>query len=414
MFEILTALYIKDFFNEREREGDEERQSDLQRALFDVTVDIEVTTMDPPFMEKDDGGGGVEDGGNAKKNGGGGSSSRAVDDDADSDGSNDDRIRTLLLRTTPRRQEERFRSSSSRRRKLEGKVTITYSQIISYRVQNNAEVDLLDLKSIVKEPFNNVLKRDKYVASLKDGGEGRFDALKLATLPMIQGPDLVVKQSINKLFVGLVVGGFVCFAMLGTMCRKTRKFNIRLSEYVLPDITDTDTLNTNPNAGFVSEAEMASLPEQARSVATIDHDYIPSHRPCSASTAGGTLGTLETLGTLGTHKSSKTGSQSASTNDESFIEYFSGRKKCNRVKDVYYVIVPPGKVGVVFNTPDSGAPTIDSFREYCLISDQLAIGDQIIAVDDENVEEMTAVQLQKLYNQKSGNLTRQFTMLRKS
>jgi len=412
LFEKLTALYIKDFFNEREDkgEGDEERQSDLQRALFDVTVDIEVTVMDPPFMERDDGGSGVENGGNKKKNGGGGSS-RAVDDDADSDGSNDDRIRTLLLRTTPRRQETWFHNRS-RRRKLEGKVAITYSQIISYRVRSNAEVDLSDLKLIVKEPFNNVSKRDKYVASLKDGGEGHFDALELATLPMIQGgevvdafgPDLVVDKS-NKLLVGLGVVGLVIFAVLGTICCETRKPKIRCSECNLPHMSDTGTLNTNPNSGFMSEAEMASLPDQEQSVATIDHDYMyTSHRPCTASTAGGTLGT---------YKSSKTGAQSNGTNDASFIEYFLGGN-FNRVKDVFDVIVPPGKVGVVFNTPDSGAPTIDSFREYCLISDQLAIGDQIIAVDDENVTEMTAVELSILNNQKSGNPTRKFTMLRKS
>eukprot|EP00555_Chaetoceros_dichaeta_P012810 CAMPEP_0198257012 /NCGR_PEP_ID=MMETSP1447-20131203/6791_1 /TAXON_ID=420782 /ORGANISM="Chaetoceros dichaeta, Strain CCMP1751" /LENGTH=399 /DNA_ID=CAMNT_0043943801 /DNA_START=118 /DNA_END=1313 /DNA_ORIENTATION=+ len=197
LFQDITALHIENFYNTDKASS---RKSDFQLALFDVQVDIVVLRMNPPYLgivdvtvdEKEKN---VEDGGNGRERApavgadvvdGNKSAPNVVEDVADEkemedidgqkvviddtvdntdgDDSVRDRMRMLVVRTTPQRQEPHRRYLRiSRRNQEAGVLAITYTQTISYRVRNNANIDLLDVDSIVNsiatEPFNNISKR---------------------------------------------------------------------------------------------------------------------------------------------------------------------------------------------------------------------------------------------------------------
>lgn len=76
------------------------------------------------------------------------------------------------------------------------------------------------------------------------------------------------------------------------------------------------------------------------------------------------------------------------------------------------VFVPPGKLGIIINTPDEGPPVIHIVKETSAVLDQIRVGDKLIAIDDEDVENMTAVQVSKLISFKSSNPQRKFTIVR--
>jgi len=85
----------------------------------------------------------------------------------------------------------------------------------------------------------------------------------------------------------------------------------------------------------------------------------------------------------------------------------------NAAKDVALAVwAPPGKLGVVFDTPNDGSPVVHAIKDSSPIADKLQVGDKLIAVDDENVETMTAINVSKLISHKSANLTRKLSIMR--
>jgi C-terminal processing protease CtpA/Prc len=83
-------------------------------------------------------------------------------------------------------------------------------------------------------------------------------------------------------------------------------------------------------------------------------------------------------------------------------------------EQVLDIIAPAGKLGVVIDTPDDGAPVVHAVKDSSVIADQIQVGDKLIAVDDEDVRSMTAIKVSKLISKKSANPSRKLTIIRTS
>jgi C-terminal processing protease CtpA/Prc len=81
-------------------------------------------------------------------------------------------------------------------------------------------------------------------------------------------------------------------------------------------------------------------------------------------------------------------------------------------EEVIEVMAPAGKLGVVIDTPDDGAPIVHAVKDSSVIADQINVGDKLIAVDDVDVRSMTAIKVSKLISKKSSNPTRKLTIVR--
>ena len=113
--------------------------------------------------------------------------------------------------------------------------------------------------------------------------------------------------------------------------------------------------------------------------------------PVNAGATGGALGGFDTGG--------------------SFEDAYRGAGG-NVKEDLLHVFAPPGKLGVVIDTPDDGAPVVHAVKDSSVIADKIQVGDKLVAVDDEDVRAMTAIKVSKLISRKSANASRKLSIIR--
>jgi len=207
-----------------------------------------------------------------------------------------------------------------------------------------------------------------------------------------------------------IVGELVVLFIIGSMCLKWRRGQIckappeQNPRIVLPEVGESGTLNTDQHGGIVSPESIANIHGQEQSVGTTDPNY-----PGTVSSDGGTLQSrFSGDNTFGT--------QSIYTNEndnQSFQKYLrSASDQAHSRQDIFSLTTPAGRVGFVIDTPNSGAPVIHSIEEDCPIVEWLLVGDHIVAVDDENVMDYTAVKISRMISHRSAKPKRKFTIVR--
>lgn len=143
------------------------------------------------------------------------------------------------------------------------------------------------------------------------------------------------------------------------------------------------------------------------SVATVDYDYSKAYGggdTSVVSSAGGTMGdTTRQTGDVPANAMAL----AALGAESQFREAEAGVRE-----EVIEIIAPAGKLGVVIDTPDDGAPVVHAVKDSSVIADQIQVGDKLIAVDDEDVRSMTAIKVSKLISKKSANPQRKLTIIR--
>jgi PDZ domain len=80
--------------------------------------------------------------------------------------------------------------------------------------------------------------------------------------------------------------------------------------------------------------------------------------------------------------------------------------------EVIVIDAPAGKLGVVIDTPDDGAPVVHAVKDTSVIAHLIQVGDKLIKVDEEDVRSMTAIKVSKLISKKSANPVRRLTIVR--
>jgi len=81
-------------------------------------------------------------------------------------------------------------------------------------------------------------------------------------------------------------------------------------------------------------------------------------------------------------------------------------------EELIHIFAPPGKLGVVIDTPNDGASFVHAIKSTSVLADRIKINDKLVAVDDEDVRSMTAINVSKLIGKKSSNPSRKLTVLR--
>jgi len=79
-----------------------------------------------------------------------------------------------------------------------------------------------------------------------------------------------------------------------------------------------------------------------------------------------------------------------------------------------HVIAPAGKLGIIVDTPQAGGPAYvcEIKKDTCPIADKIQLEDKVIAVDDIDVQRMSAVTVSRLLAGKSRQAERKITVLR--
>ena len=91
-------------------------------------------------------------------------------------------------------------------------------------------------------------------------------------------------------------------------------------------------------------------------------------------------------------------------------------------EETIVIIAPKGKLGVVIDTPTinninnntgkTTMPIVHAIKDTCPIRSQIRVGDKLLAVDDEDVTYMTAVEVSRLIGRKCEQKERKLTIVR--
>ncbi len=159
-----------------------------------------------------------------------------------------------------------------------------------------------------------------------------------------------------------------------------------------------------------------SLSISKLSVATVDYDYSKAYGgggDTSVSSAGGTFGSQTHLQSfLDPRTAGATGATLGGFSDADSFEEAYRDPNANVKEELLNVFAPPGKLGVVIDTPNDGAPVVHAVKDSSVIADKIQVGDKLVAVDDEDVRSMTAIKVSKLISRKSANPSRKLTIIR--
>jgi membrane-associated protease RseP (regulator of RpoE activity) len=133
------------------------------------------------------------------------------------------------------------------------------------------------------------------------------------------------------------------------------------------------------------------------------------------SSVGGTLGdtTRQTAGEVAAGSAAARAALGASFESD-HLRGSGGTSRLGLREQVIVIDAPAGKLGVVIDTPDDGAPVVHAVKDSSVIADQIQVGDKLIKVDDEDVRSMTAIKVSKLISKKSANPVRRLTIMRTS
>jgi len=337
-------------------------------------------------------------------------------------------------------------SSSTRRRRLgqemqhrhlqKDALEVTYNHQIRYRTVGEVNVSP---EQVILTPFASSNGNKAYVQMLKDTDNAAFENLEGTsgvTLP--PEPEEGGGGGLSTpIWIGIGAGGgALLLALIAGGVYMSRRGNGGTKGYVTTSGADAplasvkggaaDDVSTleNPNKGMGVHTSNESLGGYGdQSVATVDYDYSKAYggggESSVVSSAGGTMGentqgdNTMTSSALGTSAlgAGAMAAGSFSDNDSYGDQYrdHGGQNTKELLIDVY---APPGKLGVVIDTPDDGAPVVHAIKDTSVIADKLQVGDKLVAVDNEDVRSMTAIKVSKLISRKSANATRKLSIIR--
>ena len=313
--------------------------------------------------------------------------------------------------TSSRRLNNIIRSLQS----SDSSVEVTYTQTMSYR---SSDSNLTNNNEIVQYPLSTEPFRDRYVGELKllNGYE---DLTDVSTISITSDSDKGIdggNESSSNLPLGAIIGGAGAAAALliliaGFVYHRRKKKdddeNFENQNAGSATLSSTQDMRTTSGAGTGS-----SVPTYGdQSVATVDYDYSRAYGGAGAhslSDAGGTLGSR----TRQTAAEDDPAMLPASGNtifsdDQTFDQAYEDVRE--ELMDIY---APQGKLGVVIDTPDCGAPVVHAVKDTSPIATKIQVGDKLVAVDDEDVRAMTAIKVSKLISRKSNNASRKLTIIR--
>ncbi|KAL3796864.1 hypothetical protein HJC23_008817 [Cyclotella cryptica] len=215
------------------------------------------------------------------------------------------------------------------------------------------------------------------------------------------------------------------------------------------------SLETNRRANFRDD-DSSSLP-------TIDPDYNPTNDCFSLSDAGGTIGSQSLAATTAFGSATRASSAAFGTMSGSYLErglyndapyntlnypgkphgvmppsssrphpslpstrmpppsttqqqhqhqqyHLQHHQQQQQLLEIY---APPGKLGVVIDVPPQATtPLVHAIKDTCPIRNEIFVGDQLLAVDDEDVTSMTAMEVSRLISRKSQQRARKLTIRR--
>ena len=325
-------------------------------------------------------------------------------------------IENLSIETTINTQEE-VAPSTKRRRKLQGVQPLQIGLSILIEYQDSERNDPFDPEMLVEEAFNSDEERDAYMARLK---EKNTEFANLESVSLLVEGEAPVEEPVGPekstnmgIIIGGIVGGVLGLALAAyVFSRRSRQDQgpatkqvysetalstadapTHIQTEILVDRQDDVSTLGDPVFTGVMAMDIGDRDERTASVAD-DYDYAKEYlmgqareRMLSADSgpSGKTTGTFPRV----------------FADDASFEQQYEDDQPPAAENKTFEVHVPPGKLGMVIDTPNGGVPIVHAIKPESVLADKVLVGDRLVSVDGEDVTSMTAVQVSKLISVKS-------------
>jgi len=314
-----------------------------------------------------------------------------------------------------RRRMMRGESQESRNLQSQDIIIVEYTQTVKYNIVGSTAT--VSSEDLIIAPFETEAERAAYVTVLKTASDSTLAAVK--GVSKVQVPEqptpaptpvpggVLSRTAIIAISCG--GGGLLIIVILFII-------------YCRGGGGDGDSKEDPPLHVDVRNDEVSTLagPDGPptygdQSVATVDYDYSKAYGGAgdsSVSSAGGTFGS-QTQNISLPANAGATGAALGSMDDDSYsAQYDSPRSNLTGNEEIIHIFAPPGKLGVVIDTPDDGAPVVHAVKDTSVIADRIIVGDKLVAVDDEDVRSMTAIKVSKMISRKGANPSRKLTIIR--
>eukprot|EP00522_Entomoneis_paludosa_P008786 CAMPEP_0172446684 /NCGR_PEP_ID=MMETSP1065-20121228/6229_1 /TAXON_ID=265537 /ORGANISM="Amphiprora paludosa, Strain CCMP125" /LENGTH=783 /DNA_ID=CAMNT_0013197873 /DNA_START=22 /DNA_END=2373 /DNA_ORIENTATION=+ len=313
-------------------------------------------------------------------------------------------------------------------------ITLAYDQFVSYREQGaNPSANPLD---VILSPFDDPVLVENYLRELRDSNPA-FENIPAGSMVTPDGSSILSPSTDNPdddggddqgsilivaALAGVVVILIVIVAAVFLYRRRKNKADPKSredqDEVSLPISAPPPPAEEGATTELIiGEDEISALYEPSigaysydaeQSMSTVDYDY------SKVASGGGNRSVVSSAGgTLGENTMQDSLTQTTPTTDRFGRWTSMSSKLLDDEPSTYTVAAPAGKLGVVVDTPDEGAPVIHAVKDTSVLHGKVHVGDRLLAVDDEDVSTMSAVNISRLISKKAHAQVRTFT-LRKS
>lgn len=341
---------------------------------------------------------------------------------------------TIVTGDTVNNGSRQFRRLQSSEVLIEAFVRVRFQSIVG---RTNEEVE-----GYVGEAFNSASDRAAFqsILSQKDGFFLTMSLLEVLVAGEAPEEEIVEEsgESNNTMYiiVGAAGGGFMALVALGLLAFRRSTSDSFATPEEVEDIPIQPEMEEGGGGGVEGttkgrvsteivvngQDEVSTLgdpvfghaggmmtnsgerDEQTASVGN-DYDYTKQYlRAQGLASLGDSRERLSTAHSFEKTSSSQSGSKlgglmapSVFSDDVSFEQQFGFDATARR----FEVRVPPGKLGMVIDTPNGGVPVVHAIKAESVLADDVKVGDRLVAVDGDDVTAMTAVQVSKLISLKS-------------
>lgn len=294
-------------------------------------------------------------------------------------------------------------------------IIVEYTQTLKY---NTVDANKFSPEVIVAAPFLTDSERSAYVTLLKTSSDPVLSRVKGVSEITIskqtdpppteggQGKSEPVLSTVE--IIGIACGGAALLILIILFYMYCRKGSRGGGD---EKVADDPPLQVDVRNDEVSTLAGPDGPPTYgdQSVATVDYDYSKAYGGAgdtSVSSAGGTFGSNAQA------NAAATGATLGPMDDASYDARYDNSRGNSGNEEVIHIFAPPGKLGVVIDTPDDGAPVVHAVKDTSVIADRILVGDKLVAVDDEDVRSMTAIKVSKMISRKGANPSRKLTIVR--
>mmetsp|Transcript_43380 Transcript_43380/g.77958 ORF Transcript_43380/g.77958 Transcript_43380/m.77958 type:complete len:531 (+) Transcript_43380:229-1821(+) len=280
-------------------------------------------------------------------------------------------------RTQQQRQQQRMPQQAPS--DTSSSVVVTYSQITTYRSRDPN----LGTNEILQMPLSTEDYREAYVGELKRSLEGYKDLISVSSI----STPFDDNGGGNKAMDGTNdAGGLSMGNTIGIVCG-IAAFVLLVGGFVYYRRMDKDG-----NSAKDENDGSAAAAHNARGIVSVGSSNISTKNTSSKPTDLGDM-------------SVASGDYYPSSGSTPY------GNDLDAAEELLTIYAPAGKLGVVIDSPDNGAPMIHDVKDTSPIADKVQVGDRLVAVDDEDARTMTAIKVSKLISRKSSN-SRKLTIIR--